>query len=74
MPELVDDGGRGGRFKLRAIPNDEPGMSPLEIWCNESQERYVLAVAPDKLALFEQLCQRERAQYAVIGEASYNFV
>ncbi len=70
MPELVDDGGRGGRFTLRDIPNDEPGMSPLEIWCNESQERYVLAVAPEKLALFEQLCQRERAQYAVIGEAT----
>ena len=45
-------------------------MSPLEIWCNESQERYVLAVAPENLELFEQLCQRERAQYAVIGEAT----
>jgi phosphoribosylformylglycinamidine synthase len=70
MPELVNDGGRGGNFSLRAIPNDEPGMTPLEIWCNESQERYVLAVAADKLPLFEDLCRRERAQYAVIGEAT----
>ncbi|MFZ7222876.1 phosphoribosylformylglycinamidine synthase [Avibacterium avium] len=70
MPELVHDGGRGGRFELRDILCDEKGMSPLEIWCNESQERYVLAVAPDKLALFEQLCQRERAPFAVIGEAT----
>ncbi len=70
MPELVHDGGRGGRFELRDILCDEKGMSPLEIWCNESQERYVLAVAPEKLALFEQLCQRERAPFAVIGEAT----
>lgn len=70
MPELVSDGERGGRFNLRDILNDEPGMSPLEVWCNESQERYVLAVDPDKLALFDQLCQRERAPYAVIGEAT----
>ncbi|TNH04246.1 phosphoribosylformylglycinamidine synthase [Testudinibacter sp. TR-2022] len=69
MPELVNDGGRGGNFELRNILSDEPGMSPLEIWCNESQERYVLAVAADQLPLFEQLCQRERAPYAVIGEA-----
>uniref|UniRef100_UPI003B987E5F AIR synthase-related protein n=1 Tax=Klebsiella pneumoniae TaxID=573 RepID=UPI003B987E5F len=53
MPELVDDGGRGGRFDLRDIPDDEPGMSPLAIWCNESQERYVLAVKPENMALFE---------------------
>ncbi|MBQ9275654.1 MAG: phosphoribosylformylglycinamidine synthase [Succinivibrio sp.] len=70
MPELVADGGVGGRFELRRIPNDEPGMSPLQIWCNESQERYVLAVAPEKLPLFEELCRRERALYAVIGEAT----
>lgn len=70
MPELVSDGGRGGRFELRDILNDEPGMSPLEVWCNESQERYVLAVAPDQLALFDELCRRERAPYAVIGEAT----
>ncbi|MBV8042086.1 phosphoribosylformylglycinamidine synthase [Pluralibacter sp.] len=70
MPELVSDGGRGGRFELRDILSDEPGMSPLEIWCNESQERYVLAVAPEQLPLFDALCRRERAPYAVIGEAT----
>ncbi len=70
LPELVIDGGRGGRFNLRDIFSDEPGMSPLEVWCNESQERYVLAVAPEKLAQFDALCQRERAPYAVIGEAT----
>ncbi len=70
MPELVSDGERGGRFNLRDILNDEPGMSPLEVWCNESQERYVLAIAPQSLALFDALCKRERAPYAVIGEAT----
>jgi len=70
MPELVSDGERGGQFNLRDILSDEPGMSPLEVWCNESQERYVLAVAPEKLAQFDSLCQRERAPYAVIGEAT----
>ena len=70
MPELVADGGVGGKFELRRIPNDEPGMSPLQIWCNESQERYVLAVMPDKLEVFENFCRRERAQYAIIGTAT----
>ncbi|WP_374447458.1 phosphoribosylformylglycinamidine synthase [Providencia sp.] len=70
MPELVSDGGRGGRFELRKILNDEPGMSPLEVWCNESQERYVMAVAPEKLAEFTAICERERAPFAVIGEAT----
>ncbi|WP_156293374.1 phosphoribosylformylglycinamidine synthase [Serratia oryzae] len=70
MPELVSDGGRGGRFELRDILNDEPGMSPLEVWCNESQERYVLAVAPEQMAQFDAICRRERAPYAVIGEAT----
>ncbi|SEQ85502.1 phosphoribosylformylglycinamidine synthase [Rosenbergiella nectarea] len=70
MPELVSDGGRGGRFDLRKILNDEPGMTPLEIWCNESQERYVLAIDTDKLAEFDAICRRERAPYAVIGEAT----
>ena len=70
MPELVHDGDRGGKFELRSILCDEKGMSPLEIWCNESQERYVLAVAADKLAQFEEICRRERAPYAVIGEAT----
>ncbi|AVJ55257.1 phosphoribosylformylglycinamidine synthase [Idiomarina sp. OT37-5b] len=70
MPELVSDGGRGGKFELRDIPNDEPGMTPLEIWCNESQERYVMAIAPENLQRFEDICARERAEYAVIGEAT----
>jgi phosphoribosylformylglycinamidine synthase len=70
FPELVKDGNRGGTFELRDIPNDEPGMSPLAIWCNESQERYVLAVKPQDLAVFEALCERERCPYAVVGEAT----
>ncbi len=70
FPELVKDGGCGGRFELRNIPNDEPGMSPLEIWCNESQERYVMAIKPEQLDAFAQLCERERCPYAVIGEAT----
>ena len=70
LPELVNDGGRGGLFQLRAIPNDEPGMSPLALWCNESQERYVLAVAPEHLRRFEAICQRERCPYAVVGAAT----
>ncbi|MEZ5572714.1 MAG: phosphoribosylformylglycinamidine synthase [Halioglobus sp.] len=70
FPELVKDGGRGGRFELRRVPNDEPGMSPLEIWCNESQERYVMAVEPENLARFAAICQRERCPFAVVGEAT----
>ncbi|MGB5326030.1 MAG: phosphoribosylformylglycinamidine synthase [Pseudomonadales bacterium] len=70
LPELVKDGGVGGVFSLRAIPNDEPGMAPHEIWCNESQERYVLAVGASDIARFETICQRERAPFAVVGEAT----
>lgn len=70
LPELVKDGGTGGRFDLRAVLTDEPGMSPLEIWCNESQERYVLAISPERIAAFEALCQRERCPYAIVGEAT----
>jgi phosphoribosylformylglycinamidine synthase len=70
FPELVKDGGCGGDFDLRKVPNDEPGMSPLEIWCNESQERYVMAIAPKDLAVFEEICARERAAYAVVGEST----
>jgi phosphoribosylformylglycinamidine synthase len=70
FPELVNDGERGGVFELRNVPNDEPGMSPLEIWCNESQERYVMSVAPENLAVFEAICLRERAPFAVVGEAT----
>ena len=70
FPELVNDAGRGGRFELRAVPNDEPGMAPMEIWSNESQERYVLAIPPEKLELFQALCERERAPFAVVGTAT----
>jgi len=70
LPELVHDAGRGGRFELREVPNDDLGMSPMEIWCNESQERYVLAVDRDRLAAFEAICARERCPYAVVGEAT----
>ncbi|REL37451.1 phosphoribosylformylglycinamidine synthase [Thalassotalea euphylliae] len=70
FPELVSDGGRGGNFELRNVPNDEPGMAPHEIWCNESQERYVLAVSDEQLPIFEAICQRERAPFAVVGKAT----
>ncbi len=70
LPELIHDNGFGGHFELRRIPNDEPSMSPVEIWCNESQERYMLAVAPEMLTTFEKLCRRERCPYAVLGEAT----
>jgi phosphoribosylformylglycinamidine synthase len=70
LPELVKDGGVGGHFQLRDIPNAEPGLSPLEIWCNEAQERYVLAIAPENMALFDSICKRERCPYAVVGEAT----
>ncbi|GLX77047.1 phosphoribosylformylglycinamidine synthase [Thalassotalea insulae] len=70
FPELVSDGGRGGNFELRNVPNDERSMAPHEIWCNESQERYVLAVSDEQLAVFEKICQRERAPFAVVGRAT----
>lgn len=70
FPELVKDGNRGGTFELRNVPNDEQSMSPLAIWCNESQERYVMAVKPEDLAVFEAICERERCPYAVVGEAT----
>ncbi len=70
LPELINDAGMGGHFDLRQIPNDEPGMSPLAIWCNESQERYVLAIQPDDLERFAALCDRERAPFAVVGTAT----
>ncbi len=69
LPELVKDGDRGGHFQLRDVPNAEPGMSPLEIWCNEAQERYVLAVPDDRLTAFQQICGRERCPFAVVGKA-----
>jgi len=70
FPELVSDGGRGGIFELRNVPNDERSMAPHEIWCNESQERYVIAVSDENLAVFEQICQRERAPFSVVGRAT----
>ena len=70
VPEIIHDAGRGGRFALRAVPNDDPGMSPMQIWCNEAQERYVLAIAAERLERFEDLCTRERCPYAVIGTAT----
>jgi len=70
LPELVNDAGRGGHFDLRAIPNDEPGMSPKAIWSNEAQERYVLAVDQSKLEQFKAICERERCLYAMVGTAT----
>jgi phosphoribosylformylglycinamidine synthase len=69
FPELVKDGGVGGVFDLRAVPRGEAGLSPLEAWCNESQERYVLAVAPEHLQAFEEICERERCPFGVVGVA-----
>ena len=68
IPELVKDSGHGGLINLRDIPNSEPGMSPMEIWCNESQERYVLAIDEDDLERFSSICLRERCPYSVVGE------
>ncbi|HJX18124.1 MAG TPA: phosphoribosylformylglycinamidine synthase [Acidiferrobacterales bacterium] len=70
VPEIINDAGHGGEFELRLIPNDQPGMSPMQIWCNEAQERYVLAVDNRHLEDFKQLCERERCLYAVIGHAT----
>ncbi|MEX0451699.1 phosphoribosylformylglycinamidine synthase [Spiribacter sp. 218] len=70
LPELLDDAGRGGRMNLRDIPCAEPGLSPLEIWCNEAQERYVLVLDSARLETFCALCRRERAPCAVVGEAT----
>lgn len=70
LPELVNDGNRGGNFELCKVPNDEPGMSPYELWCNESQERYVLAVSAEQYPTFEEICKRERACFAVVGTAT----
>lgn len=61
LPELVHDNDLGAKFDIRKILSLEPGMSPMEIWCNESQERYVLGVSPQDLSIFEEICKRERA-------------
>lgn len=70
FPELANDAGVGARFDLRAVPLEESGLAPKEIWCNESQERYVLAIAPESLPLFEAFCARERCPFAVVGQAT----
>ena len=70
FPELTNDAGRGARFDLRAVPLEESGLAPKEIWCNESQERYVLAIAPESLETFKAFCERERCPFAVIGVAT----
>ena len=70
LPELVHDAGLGAVFNLRAIPSDEPGLSPMQLWCNEAQERYVLAVAPSGIENFKALCERERCLFAIVGSAS----
>jgi phosphoribosylformylglycinamidine synthase len=70
FPELVDGAGRGATFDLRKVPLEESGLAPKEIWCNESQERYVLALDPNLLPLFEQMCARERCPYAIVGVAA----
>ena len=70
VPELIDNASLGGDFQLRAIPNDQPGMSPMQIWCNEAQERYVLAVDSARLDGFLALCKRERCPAAVIGKTT----
>ncbi len=72
IPELVHDAGKGAQLDLRMIPNDEMGMTPLEIWCNESQERYVLAILPESLSEFDAIAKRERCPYAVLGYATNN--
>lgn len=72
LPEMINTSQRGARFELRKIPNAEPGMSPMEIWCNEAQERFVLAINPQSLETFSRLCARERAPFAILGEATNN--
>ncbi len=70
LAELVNHSGRGAVLELRAIPNDDPSLSPMQIWCNEAQERYVLAIATHAVQTFSDLCQRERAPFAILGEAT----
>lgn len=70
FPELVNDSGRGATFALREIPLEEHGMSPMQIWCNEAQERYVLAILPENLTTFKHICERERCPFAVVGVAT----
>ena len=69
LPELIHDANTGGQIQLRDVLSADSGMSPLEIWCNEAQERYVLGIAADQLAAFEAICTRERCPYAVVGHS-----
>lgn len=70
VPEIIHDCDKGGRFELRKVNNDDIGMSPMQIWCNEAQERYVIAIKPESLPLFTEFCERELCLFAVIGEAT----
>ncbi len=70
IPELLHDSDVGGVIDLRAIPSDDPSLSPMQIWCNEAQERYVLGIAPEDVARFSALCERERCPFAVVGTAT----
>ena len=70
MPELLDDAGLGGVMEIRKLQIDTHSMTPMEIWCNESQERYVLSIKPEKIDEFKSICQRERCPYAILGQAT----
>lgn len=70
VPEIIHDCGRGGHFQLRQVQNADLGMSPMQIWCNEAQERYVIAIKPESLPLFTAFCEREHCLYSVIGEVT----
>ena len=70
LPELLNDGGCGGELELRRVPSSDTAMSPMEIWCNEAQERYVLAIDPGSVGIFEAMCKRERCPFAIVGRAT----
>jgi len=70
VPEIIHDAGKGGQFELRKVQNADKSMSPMQIWCNEAQERYVVAIRPESLELFQSFCEREHCLYAVIGHAT----
>ena len=70
IPELLHDAGLGGRIAMAKIPSDDPSLSPMQLWCNESQERYVMGIAPEHLAMFDAICARERCPYAAVGVAT----
>src|SRR5690606_33656909 len=70
IPELLHDSGVGGVIDLGRVPSDDPSLSPMQLWCNESQERYVLGIAADRVDEFAALCERERCPFAVVGHAT----